>query len=359
MTPDIVFSICVPIGSYHPFLRNCLESLLAQKIPVEIAVIDASNDKRVLDLVDEYSDRIAYRFHGPDGGQTDAIMKGWAATKGSVLGWLNADDALTPGALESARQAFLDNPTKDLVFGHSLICDDDAFISGYHWNVLPPGEQILSTCSISQPSCFFKRRALEAIGGLNRELHYTMDWDLWIRLFKNGAKFHFQEKVWSLVLWSKEAKTGGLGAARRKELRRLLQAHASAAERRNAYLGFATQYIYEYLLPRSIRNWIWRRNTSGGRTMFGLDVSGDIEEYAVFELFHYDPAPRTLIEIRTSSPQYALQVVVGGEEAQAELSRSDLLTFRLPKPVSPDQSVRVEVKRASKTPLHLRGIRLV
>lgn len=356
---DIVFSITVPIGSYHPFLEPCLASLREQKVEMEVAVLDASNDERVRALVEKFGDTIAFRQHGPDDGQSDAIMRGWAATGGNILGWLNADDVLAPGALERAREAFLNDTSRDVVYGHSLILDDDSYVTGYHWNVMPPGDQILSTCSISQPSCFFRRGALEAIGGLNKQLHYTMDWDLWIRLYKNGAKFHLQEDIRSLVLWSKDAKTGGFGAARRAELKQLIDQHADKADRREAYLGFATQYIYEYILPRSLRDWIWRRNLSGGKTMFGINVSGDVEDRAVFELFHYDQLPKSLIKLKTRSDPSAFRIQVDGKEAELSASEAGSLDFRMPHQLLAGRIVRVEVERVTESPIHVGGIRLI
>lgn len=359
MSSDLVFSITVPIGSYHPFLESCLASLGAQNVPLEIAVLDASNDDRVRKTVDQFSDIIAFRHHGPDDGQADAIMKGWSSTQGEILGWLNADDILAPGALRSAHRAFLVEPSRDVVYGHSLICDDESFITGYHWNVMPPGKQILSTCSISQPSCFFRRSALEAVGGLNRELHFTMDWDLWIRLHENGAKFYLEEDIRSLVLWSKQAKTGGFGRARRAELKQILDSHADGADRWNAYLGFTTQYLYEYILPRSVRDWIWRRNVSGGRTMFGLSVSGDIEDHAFFDLFHYDRSPKTKIELRTQSKEQYFRVIVDGEEAMPCASDGSLLQYALPKPLPAGLKTEIELRRATENPIHVGGIRLL
>lgn len=359
MTSQPVFAISVPIGSYHPQLRACLASLATQKVMLNIAVLDASNDRRVRDIVDEFDDIVTYRFHGPDDGQTDAIIKGWQAVSGDVLGWLNADDALAPGALSHAAAAFAADETRDVVYGHSLIGDDYGYVTGYHWNVMPPGDQILSTCSISQPSCFFKRKALLAAGGLNRDLHFTMDWDLWIRLHKNGAKFHLADEIRSLVLWSKDAKTGGFGKGRRAELRRLLREHASPRDRLNSYIGFATQHFYEYLLPRNVRDWIWRRNISGGQGMFGLSVSGDIETCAEFELFHYDVVAKNQIELKTSSGTDTFEVIVDGELLKPAPLDSSLIRFQLSVPVGSAQICKILLRNRSETAVNLRGMRLV
>jgi hypothetical protein len=286
-------------------------------------------------------------------------MKGWEATGGNLLGWLNADDVLAPGALRHAADAFRQEPSRDVVYGHSLICDDDDFVTGYHWNVMPPGEQILSTCCISQPSCFFKRAALEAVGGLNRDLHYTMDWDLWIRLYKSGASFHMVEQVRSLVLWSKDAKTGGFGHARRSELKSLLDQHAAPKDRWGAYLGFTSQYIYEYLLPRRLRNWIWRRNISGGQGMFGLSVAGEIHGTAHFELFHYEEAHKTALELKTQTKPCDFKVLLDGVKVEPEETNTGVLKIELPNALEPARTLKIEIENDSASSVMLSGIRLV
>ncbi|MEO0551196.1 MAG: glycosyltransferase [Pseudomonadota bacterium] len=357
MTDQISFSITVPIGSYHPFLESCLESLVAQDVPLKIAVFDASGDPRVTELVERYADRIAYRHHGPDEGQADAIAKGWQETHGTVLGWLNADDVLAPDALAIAATFLSSNSEVDVVYGHSLICDDEANIIGYHWNVMEPGDHILSTCSISQPSCFFRREALEAAGGLDRSLHYTMDWDLWIRLHNSGARFELLGDIRSLVLWSEQAKTGGFNKQRRAELKRLLDANPSSKARWNGYVGFASHYFYEYVLPRSVRDWIWRRNISGGRGMFGISVSGDIENKAEFKLFHYSGSPKQQLIVLTPASRDDFEVCINGVVMSSAEPIPGGYSFSIPVPVVAGNTNRVELTNHADSPLHLSGIR--
>ena len=338
-------------------LPMCLASLASQDVPLEIAVMDASDDERVRALVDTFADSITVRYHGPDDGQADAIANGWDRTSGSVLGWLNADDVLAPGALRHAADSFLEKPELDVVYGHSLICNDDGYINGYHWNVLPPGDHILSTCCISQPSCFFRRSALEAAGGLDRSLHFTMDWDLWIRLHKSGAKFCMNEDIFSLVLWSEEAKTGGFGRQRRVELKRILDQNESIKERLTGYLGFASHYFYEYVLPRRLRNWIWRRNISGGRGMFGLSVSGDIDSLATFVLFHFDDDPKKQIEVKTSARAEEFELRFEGEILNKYRRSDDSFWFTLSTPFQGGKVGRLQLENRSVFAIHIDGIR--
>ena len=50
-------------------------------------------------------------------------------------------------------------------------------------------ENLLRNNFIGQPSTFFKRDAFSKVGGLDETLHYSMDYDLWLRLsFEHGLK---------------------------------------------------------------------------------------------------------------------------------------------------------------------------
>ena len=82
------FAISVPVGAWHPFLPHVLASLKAQGPDVAVALLDASGDARVKALGDAEAGWLAYRRHGKDKGQSDAILEGWANVDSDWLGWL-------------------------------------------------------------------------------------------------------------------------------------------------------------------------------------------------------------------------------------------------------------------------------
>lgn len=281
------FAISVPIGAWHPFLPDCLESLCAQGPLAQIAALDASGDPRVGALLDQFNDRLAYRRTGPDGGQSDAIIEGWDHTSAPYLGWLNADDALYPGALAAVSARLADNPSTDVIYGDSTIVDDTGAYRGYHWAVKPPTDRLLRDCIISQPSCFFRRANVEAIGGLGAALHYTMDWDLWVRLWRAGARFEFLDAVLSRVLWSRDAKTGGFNAERRNELERIIGVNDDVVDKVKARIGFALHHAFEYRIPGPLADRVRRRNADRGRIIHGIDRAGGIRAHAQLPLIYY------------------------------------------------------------------------
>ncbi|MEQ9314623.1 MAG: glycosyltransferase [Henriciella sp.] len=286
------FSIAVPIGAWHPLMKDCLESLICQDVPMEIAVLDASADSRTADLVDQYRDQICYVRTGPDGGQSDAIIEGWANTSGDVLGWLNADDALAPGALAKAARRLDAEPSLDAVYGHSLIINESEEITGYHWAVEPPSDKLLKDCIISQPSCFFRRLSYEAVGGLDQDLHYTMDWDLWIRMYRAGQTFGFIDDVLSRVLWAKDTKTGQFNKDRRRELNRLINQNSRLRDRVNSKIGFFVHHQLQKPAFKRLQSPANKLMAPAAYPINGISRDGEILSSARLPLFHYRKSMR-------------------------------------------------------------------
>lgn len=347
-------AIAVPIGAFHPLLRDCLASLAAQASKPVVSVLDASNDPRTAAVIDEFSSMIAYRRAGKDGGQTAAILEGWAHAPGDILGWLNADDALYPQSLSLVAVSFRDHPDTDVLYGHSVIINDNFETVGYHWAVEPPSEAILSGCIISQPSCFFRRKAYEAAGGLDASLHYTMDWDLWTRLWTSGAKFRFEDAVLSRVLWSREAKTGGFGPARRRELNRIIDAHNPPLRRLKSRFGFGLHHLLEYVAPRSLADTVRGARGDGARTIRGVGRNGALTGEAELPIAYYGPAPAQSVTVHMEVAQGFWTVMAGDSEAVATASGETVLPVK----TSPGQTTTVRLRGSSGAAARLKSVRL-
>lgn len=302
------FSISVPVGAWHDFLPANLTSLAVQKADLRVALLDASGDPRVAALADRYSDLISYRRHGPDTGQSDAIAEGWRNAPGDILGWLNADDSLMPGALETAARHFEDDPWLDMVYGHSTILDNAGRMIGYHWAVDPPGPHILEANIVSQPSCFFKRAAYEKIGGLDKSLHYVMDWDLWIRLYKAGASIGFIDAPLSQVLWDEDTKTASFNVLRRAELKRLIERYAPPETHRRIFRAFAVHTLSERIRPHPLRKAILRQLRRNAPVIYGIGADERIHDGAKLHLAHYTSAPKRGLTFSIEGPADAVTV---------------------------------------------------
>ncbi len=223
VTSEFSFAISLPIHNWTPQLKAVLGSLKTQNVDVQIAVMMTGDDPRVHSDLDNSGLTFHYMRKGPDMGQAAAIAEGWNNTDSPIIGWLNTDDALTEKALAETAALFEADSNLDVVYGHSTISDEANAIWGLHPSVQPIGSLLQRTNIISQPSCFYRRRAVDAIGGINEKLQYTMDWDLWLRLFENEARFEFTEQILSNVTWAQDTKTAVLSKQRLFEFTKVLR----------------------------------------------------------------------------------------------------------------------------------------
>ena len=226
MPVPLRFACAIPVGQWHPFLPACLASLAEQDAPLEIALLDASGDARVTEAAAASGIAFTYRRSGPDTGQAAAIAEGWRETGGEILFWLNADDRLLPGALKCVAAAFNAPSAPDVVFGGSDFIDGRGKRIGNHDQLADVSDLLLRSNTLSQPSCFARRAAVESVGGLDESLHYVMDWDLWIRLHQGGARFKRIEETLSSVHMGANTKTDAISIQRLSEVCKLVNRHA-------------------------------------------------------------------------------------------------------------------------------------
>lgn len=267
---ELVFAIAMPIGAWTPALPIAVASLRAQKVPLRVAVMDASGDPRVQVALRPMESLVCHHREGPDAGQADAIQEGWDALDGDVYGWLNADDFLFPGALARVGKAFLEDPCVGVVTAHSAMVSPEFHLLGAHPSVFPPDETLSRNNMIAQPSTFIRRRDLRAVGGLSRSLHYTMDWDLWARLQEAGTGFRFLDEMVSGAVMDPSAKTAQFNSGRRREIFYHTLRRDGPVTAAKTLAGFFLQHLAVSEVNRSIARVFYERHRYVAKTKFGV-----------------------------------------------------------------------------------------
>ncbi|KZD06417.1 glycosyltransferase [Oceanibaculum pacificum] len=162
-----------------------------------------------------------------DGGQADALNKGFAAATGDLVGWLNADDRLTAGALARLRQAARAQPESVLFHGRAALIDSAGAPLG-PYPVRPDGMlyDFSAGCFLCQPTVFLRREALALLGPLDTGLQTAMDLDLWLRAFRRyPGRIGFIEAVQAAQRMHADAKTHRLRPQVFAESMRVLHRH--------------------------------------------------------------------------------------------------------------------------------------
>ena len=184
-------SVVTPSYNMARFLEETIQSVLGQDYPhLEYLVMDGGSTDGTLDLLRKYEGRLHYESK-PDRGQADAINKGFERSRGSVFAFLCADDTYLPGAVGTAVRQLLANPGHAGIYGEGYLTDEKGnVLCRYPTREFDP-ELLQTECFICQPAAFLRRDAYREAGMMDVNLHYGLDYDLWIRL----AQHHSLRKV--------------------------------------------------------------------------------------------------------------------------------------------------------------------
>jgi glycosyltransferase involved in cell wall biosynthesis len=181
-------SLVTPSFNQAGFLPKTLSSVHGQGYPdLEHIVFDGGSTDGSVRVIEQHAERLAYWISEPDGGQADALNKGFARATGEVFGWLNSDDILWPGALSAVAEAFETDPGADVVMGWSLFFRRDRVVYLHDPLPLSPGRLLYTGYDPPQDSIFWRRRVHERLGLLDTSLNYP-DRDWFIRMSLLGVR---------------------------------------------------------------------------------------------------------------------------------------------------------------------------
>jgi len=179
-------SVVTPSFNQGQFIEETILSVINQDYPrIEYIVMDGGSTDNTVPILRKYESRIIWRSE-KDRGQSDAINKGFQMASGDILAWLNSDDTYRPGAVRQAVEVLCRDPEIKLVYGKSYYCDEKGEVIG-EYPTEPPNYKRLAVFNfIAQPSTFFRREVILDAGGLNPQMQFAMDYDLWL---KTAGKF--------------------------------------------------------------------------------------------------------------------------------------------------------------------------
>ncbi len=184
-------TVVTPSLNQARFIEETICSVLNQDYPhLEYIVIDGGSSDDSVDIIRKYEKRLAFWSSELDRGQADAINKGWRNAIGDILAYLNSDDTYCPSTLRLVADAFARDPSIGLVYGRCNVIDQrGAVLRERRVGEASFAEVLRWSPSIPQPSIFVKRAVIDAVGLLNSDLHYTMDYELTLRV---GLKYKMQ-----------------------------------------------------------------------------------------------------------------------------------------------------------------------
>ena len=179
-----VFGIVTPTLNAETYLEATLESIWSQAsddVVIDHVLVDGGSTDGTLEIAKGFPTRVVVSTD--DQGMYDAINRGLSMVEGSIVGYLNADDELTPGALSTVAGAFRRHPRALWLMGRREYVDAEG-------GLLAPLQPVAFTLAeyvsmgwshVPQECTWLRRELFDRVGPFDITFRNTGDYDMFAR----------------------------------------------------------------------------------------------------------------------------------------------------------------------------------
>ncbi len=228
-------TLAVPVFNCARYLPATLESLNSQGDAVRWWLQDGASTDDTAAIARQLARPGDTVVSEPDGGQPDALNRAMQQMGGEIIGFLNGDDLLAPGAARRVLDFFAAHPDIDLVYGSVDWIDAAGHVTGRHTGRIASSEEVLDIYGVwwkgrqwVQPEVFYRRSLWEKVGGFDPTYDLAFDYDFWVRCFLAGARIAYLPEVLSRFRLHAAQKSSAAERAA-DELRAIVRRHLPKA----------------------------------------------------------------------------------------------------------------------------------
>jgi len=197
--PALTVSVVIPAFNAEPWIRESVESVLAQSRQAdEIVVVDDGSTDGTAAAVAAYQPDVRL-IQQANGGCAAAFNTGFANVTGTHVALCTADDIWVPEKLAIQLESLTEHPQADVVFGAATyfgrfsgefprpaqvgLLDTDRF-----------AHTMYERCVIPDPSAIVRRSLHATLNGYDESI-IGEDYEFWWRAIATGARFCFVPDV--------------------------------------------------------------------------------------------------------------------------------------------------------------------
>lgn len=175
-------SILTPAYNRASYLDETIRSVLNQNYTnLDYIVLDDGSTDNTMEVIRKYEATVRYVSH-ENMGETRTVNKGFAMAQGEIIGIVNSDDPLLPGAIAAAVDLMTRRPEVVVVYPDWYVIDsagrkvdvrttaEYSYKKMVRWHDCLPG-----------PGAFFRKALVEQIGGRDAQFRYVADFDFFLR----------------------------------------------------------------------------------------------------------------------------------------------------------------------------------
>jgi len=178
------FGIVTPTLNAERYLEATLRSIWDQasdEIVVDHVLVDGGSTDATTSIAEGFPTRVVVATD--DQGMYDAINRGLAMVEGDIVGYINADDEIAPGALAAVAEAFQDHVDIRWLMGRREFIDGDgtAFASMQPVSFALRSYLGLGWSCVPQETVWMRRDLLDEVGPFDTTFRNTGDYDMYAR----------------------------------------------------------------------------------------------------------------------------------------------------------------------------------
>ncbi|MFA5321338.1 MAG: glycosyltransferase family 2 protein [Smithella sp.] len=213
-----IISIVTPSLNQGRFLEQTIQSVISQAgdFYIDYIIADGGSTDDSAEIIKKYdalikNGKFVCQCRGvelrwwsqKDNGQSAALNNAFCKAKGDILAWINSDDYYDDTCVfQTIRDNFLAHGGVDLICGSGRVINEHGREKLICKTVEVNEDLLLKRgCNVFQPSAFFSRKIYFDVGGINEDLYYAMDFDLWIRISQKSKSLSIDKVLSNFREW--------------------------------------------------------------------------------------------------------------------------------------------------------------
>jgi len=176
-------SIITPSFNQGEYIEQTILSVLNQSYKnFEHIICDGGSTDGTVDILKKYKHLVW--VSEKDAGQSDALNKALSICTGDIIGWINSDDYYHSDDIFEYVTSKFTPQTNWVIGGTSKLRNHTVILNPYK---TISKKSVFTNCDyLRSPASFYKHDMLKDVGGINKNLHQVMDYELYIKLFKKN-----------------------------------------------------------------------------------------------------------------------------------------------------------------------------
>lgn len=227
-------SVIIPAYNAAPYISETLDSIFAQTFAdYEVVIVnDGSPDTIELEgALEPYLNRIVY-LKQENRGAGAARNAGLMAARGEFIAFLDADDLWLPDYLKEQIK-FIREGNYDFVYADALLFGQSPLAGRTFMQIAPSHGEVTfqslisAQCNVITSGVVARRQLILDVGMFDEQLRNSQDFELWVRLVRNGARAGYQRKVLLRYRYHENSLSGDALNQIKRELRVLAKIESS------------------------------------------------------------------------------------------------------------------------------------